>query len=96
MTEPKLSIHGIEITNTDIVLEMVRDERDSQLAKWGRQDHSNVEWITILGEEFGEACHDVLHGHFGGKENQELLIGELIQVAAVAAAHVENILFGEA
>ena len=38
------------------ILALVQDERDRQQRKWGIQTHSIPEWMTILGEEFGEAC----------------------------------------
>lgn len=83
------------MTNTDLVLEMVALERERQLGKWGRQHHPDPVWIAILGEEFGEAAQEVLRGHFGGKDDEDLL-AELVQVAAVAVAHIEDLLFGEA
>jgi NTP pyrophosphatase (non-canonical NTP hydrolase) len=83
------------MTNTDVVLEMVAAERERQLAKWGEQSHSNVEWITVLAEEFGEAAQEVLRSHFGDKDQGDL-VDELVQVAAVAVAHLECIIFGSA
>lgn len=82
---------SIELAN---VLEEVDAERQRQDEKWGEQNHVPVEWIAVLGEEFGEVCQDALKYHFGDKE----LLGdkylrqyrqELIQVAAVAVAMVE-------
>lgn len=66
-------------------------ERARQDAKWGVQNHSPEVWLTILGEEYGEACQAALSDRFGG--NAEKLCGqlraELVQVAAVAIAMIE-------
>lgn len=85
----------IEFNVTDIILEMVAAERASQREKWGVQNHTPFAWMTILGEEFGETCQESLRMHFGDK-GQDEYIGELVQVAAVAVAAIENALWGEA
>lgn len=33
----------------------INEERKRQLKKWGEQDHSPADWLTILGEELGES-----------------------------------------
>ena len=38
------------------VLGDIANERDRQEAKWGLQHHPIAEWLSILGEEYGEAC----------------------------------------
>lgn len=66
-------------------------ERERQDEKWGRSIHRNLtdhNWLTILGEEFGEACQAALQQSPGDKKD---LRAELIQVAAVAIAHVERL-----
>jgi len=64
----------------------VLQERLRQDAKWGpQQHHDNRLWATILGEEFGEACQAVLRDD--GTKLQE----ELVQVAAVALAWIEDL-----
>jgi hypothetical protein len=74
------------------VLKDVACERREQDAKWGVQDHSDIEWSAILGEEIGEACEQVLRGHFGGRADAlTLLREELVQCAAVAVAWIECI-----
>ena len=67
-----------------IAQEVVR-ERERQDEKWGEQNHHPLKWITILGEEFGEACR----GAF--ENNPKNYREELIQVAAVAVAAVESL-----
>ena len=53
------------------------------------------EWMTVLGEEVGEACQDALRIRFGPEANRpgytELLRAELVQCAAVAVAAIECI-----
>jgi NTP pyrophosphatase (non-canonical NTP hydrolase) len=58
-------------------------ERARQDNKWGRQEHSPYGWLTILGEETGEACRAALEG------NARQYRKEMIQVAAVAIAAIE-------
>lgn len=75
----------------DIVLEDVlseiREERERQVAKWGDQSHKPYPvWVTILGEEFGEAAKEVL------EERHQELYDELIQTAAVAVAFAEALI----
>lgn len=79
------------------VLGEVLEERYRQNAKWGPQDHSPLEWIAILGEEFGEASKEALEHHWAGKhyavdaDRLQRLRKELLQVAAVAVAAVESL-----
>lgn len=85
------------------VLGDISDERRRQDAKWGEQNHDFTVWATVLGEEFGETCHAMLHyrAAAGRAENVEgdtdpeawlaKVRKEAIQTAAVAAAIVEFI-----
>lgn len=51
---------------------------------------SNPERLSVLGEEFGEVCHEVNEAIGPGRMlNREQLRKELIQVAAVCVAWVE-------
>lgn len=59
-------------------------ERQRQVKKWGRQQHSAAFWNVILGEEVGEVSKAVY-------DNADNLYEELIQVAAVAAAWAEDL-----
>lgn len=47
----------------DDVLVEVANERMAQDEKWGPQHHSPMEWLAILGEEFGEACRAASADH---------------------------------
>lgn len=42
------------------VSRLVFEERIRQEVKWGPQLHDPRTWMTILGEEFGEACQEAL------------------------------------
>lgn len=71
-------------------------ERVKQDAKWGEQNHDDLYWLAILGEEFGEAAECVTKTHARppdpqAEEYADLLEYELIQVAAVCVAWVESI-----
>lgn len=81
------------IRETLAILEEVLDERDRQDTKWGKQDHDPAWWMTILGEEFGEACEAALQASFGGDDGPDRPWSdyreELIQIAAVAVAAAE-------
>ena len=75
-------------------LDMVRDEREYQDAKWGPQQHSPVMWLAILSEEVGEVAGAALRHHWDDVSPDEY-VRELIQVAAVAVAAVECALMGQ-
>ncbi len=59
-------------------------ERKAQDAKWGVQDHIPLYWLAILGEEVGETNKAVLEKDWTNYRE------ELVQVAAVALAAIEN------
>ncbi len=71
-------------------LALVVDEMHLQDGKFGpSRDLSGLEWLAILGEEFGEVSKDVVDAHWAGSSRGEALkiqsaVKELIQVAAVA------------
>jgi len=76
-------------TDRDVILAHVDSERDRQDAKWGgapgrerRDDHT---YAAVLGEEFGEACRAWL------ERDTAALRAELVQVAAVAVAWIEEL-----
>ena len=56
---------------------LIQIERNAQDEKWGEQHHSDEKWLTILMEEVGEAAKAVL------EENDEALLVEVVQIAAV-------------
>lgn len=78
----------------DGVLEEVKCERVKQFEKWGEQNGSDFEWISILTEEVGEAAKEANDFNFTITDDPSALTRlrtELIQVAAVAVAHIEAI-----
>jgi NTP pyrophosphatase (non-canonical NTP hydrolase) len=78
------------------ILDEIKEERKSQDAKWGEQNHDPFKWLCILGEEVGEvnaAVCNAFHWQtpergFGPIELKNYR-AELIQVAAVAVSMVE-------
>lgn len=66
------------------VFRAIDDEREAQLVKWGEQHHDPDRWNTILTEETGEAAKEVNEG------DHQKMVAELIQVAAVAVAWLED------
>ena len=81
------------------VLAEVTNERLAQEEKWGQQDHDDSLWLVILGEEYGEACQASLKRFetTGNTRSDYPMMSEyhlrleLIQIAAVAIAHIEAI-----
>lgn len=78
----------------DGILDEIRMERESQNAKWGKQDHLNEHWLAILTEEVGEVAQCVCKAEIPPVYNDRFarlaqMRAELIQVAAVAVAWVE-------
>lgn len=95
MSEPTHHI-ATAVAADDIVAERHRQD-DLKLA--GRfaytcadPELTHAERLTVLGEEFGEVCHEVneaIGGH--AKLRRDKLRKELVQVAAVAVAWIEAI-----
>lgn len=77
------------------IFEQIRLERERQDRKWGTpQPNTLPEWAAILGEEYGEACQEILRVHFGGVDHSNLET-EVIQVAAVCVALLENLWYSK-
>lgn len=69
----------------------IRDERKRQDEKWGVQSHHPFKWCTILGEEFGETCQAAFDADYhDSSKDMANYRKELIEVAAVAVAAIEN------
>lgn len=82
-------------------------ERHRQNIKWGKQEHSLVEWMAILTEEVGEAAKEAVDYHFSNPLPFEAGLNpspstvqyrrliayrkELIQTAAVAVSMIEDL-----
>ena len=63
-------------------------ERRRQDEKWSVRDQHPMEWLSILGEEYGEACRAANEGHWENKGYANYR-KELIETAAVAIAAIE-------
>ncbi len=87
----------MRVPNTYPVLEMIIDERVKQVEKWSDQSNNHpFEWVSILGEEYGELCQAVnesfltkaVHKDRDGKDK---MIKEAVHIAAVAVAFIESL-----
>lgn len=77
---------------TDSVLKDVSLERERQNAKWGKQRHSDGDWLKILIEEVGEVAQAMQKDQGWGKDTDASdLYTELIHAAAVAVAMAEQV-----
>jgi len=79
-----------DLDYTESVLADIRERRVAQYEKWGRSSHSVFQWLSILGEEFGEIC-DAVNKSVWGEANYKPLRDEIIDVAAVAVAMTEDL-----
>ena len=77
-------------------IDSVIKERLRQIELWGDQSDNHLfEWMSILGEEYGELCEAVnetcfkngTHPERGGDEK---IIKEAVHVAAVAVSIIES------
>lgn len=74
------------------ILNDILKERNFQDKKWGSQKYSMELWYAILGEEFGEVGKAILEYKTDiDLEVKDDIRDELIQVAAVAMAMIEQI-----
>ncbi len=88
------------VDETVAVLNEILAERSEQLALWGEQGHDDLRWHAILTEEVGEVAKE-LCGFFESVQSGRSTVAvslhlarlkrELIQVAAVAVAWIENL-----
>jgi len=74
---------------TEFTHKLVRQELQRQESKWGKQNHSQAEWFVILGEEVGEVARAIF------EKDGDNYSDELVQVAAVCMAALENYDRGE-
>ena len=85
------------MTAQEKILADIVAERKRQDAKWGAQHHLENEWCMILGEEFGEVCSAACdRWNFaaqrpGEHREKAQYRRELVQVAAVAVAAIEDL-----
>jgi len=77
---------------THAVLSEVFGERERQNEMWGLQHGPTSEWMQILMEEVGEAAKESNEHTFSNKPGALLRMRtELVQVAAVSVAIIEDI-----
>lgn len=85
-------------TSQGCAIDMVLAERKRQDEKWGDQSGNHpFEWMSILGEEYGELCEAVNETCFANAQKKDRggrlrMLKEAIQVAAVAVAYAEALL----
>lgn len=80
----------------DGIFKEIEDERVAQFDKWGVQRHDWPRWMSILGEEYGEAAREANWSFWStvpveSAGHRHGLREELIQTIAVAVAMVEHI-----
>ncbi len=75
----------------DEVFSIISQERERQIAKWGEQHHSHLEWLGILVEEVGEVAEAIIK-RFVDNETifNDLIWKEIIHVTAVGVAWLED------
>ncbi len=74
----------------DVLAEVLR-ERTRQDKKWGEQNHHPMDWLSILGEEFGEVCEAANRAQWDTHVGEFPFRQECIEVAAVAVGIVESL-----
>lgn len=75
----------------EFIIRILR-ERQRQDDKWGSErDQHPAMWLTILSEEVGEVAQEICESGFAIGSLSANYEKELIQVAAVALAALENI-----
>lgn len=70
----------------------IQRERTRQIEKWGDQHHDDAWWCVIEMEELGEVARAIYErAPRWDDESRARLREELVQVAAVAVAWIEDI-----
>lgn len=80
------------------ILNLILDEIIRQDEKWGKDRIlNNLEWLSILAEEFGEVSKEVveLNTNLNTSNKNDNLKNELIQVAAVCIQFYNSISLSE-
>lgn len=86
----------MDTQKNESAMNMVKAERQRQESLWGDQSWNHpFEWISILGEEYGELCKAVNETFFENATHPdrggfEIIIKEATQVAAVEVAIIES------
>jgi len=69
--------------NNQDIYDMVSDENDRQLEKWGVQDHHPFTWLAFTLEELGELS-EAISDHLFREGTVEDVVMEAIQTATLA------------
>jgi len=84
----------------EIIFTQINAERARQIAKWGEcQNLTPIEYITILGEEYGEVCRAAHDAYFAAQYpvidatpgDYSQYRKELIQLATVCVAAIVHL-----
>ena len=62
---------------------MIGEENDRQLQKWGIQNHTPFEWLTYTTEELGELACAISEAEYRGGKPEDVA-KEAIQVATLS------------
>lgn len=73
-----------------IIIEKIKQERDNQSKKWGKQTFHPLMWLNLLLEEIGEAAKAANDKFFNNKGDWGLYESELIQSAALIVQMLED------
>ena len=74
------------MSNNNKVIKEIIAEREKQDAKWGEQNHSPIEWVSILTEEVDEVTKAALESYskHKNKDHSYTEYRKELKVAAVA------------
>lgn len=75
---------GRRVTLRERILVLISQERERQVAQHGESIHFQEWWMVLLMEEVGEAALALV------KEDDAMFMVELIHIAAVAVAALEQ------
>lgn len=78
------------LSNELVAVPIIRQMEDNR-KKHGTQDLTLFDWVAILGEEFGEVCRAVIEHEMTGNGTWEDIMGELVDMMAVAQTMIEII-----
>ena len=80
----------MDVINQQRILDEIAIERVRQFDKWGDQIHTATHWMSILGEEVGEAEKEAVEYEAGPDEIfLDRMRKELLHAAAVTVAMIE-------
>ena len=65
-------------------------ERDRQDIKWGEQNRQPLEWVSIIGEEYGEVCKETIELYEQRSVSNKAYYKELVHLAATVLAAIED------